>query len=124
MPGSKPGALTTWRRPCAENFGYGPGDPAALASSASSSGDLAAPAATQALMPGGSAASADSADSRVANSTKQPLPDPVNRGLPTCDSAPNTASTAGSRARRTGSNAFPSSVPETKSDIEIGRAHV
>jgi hypothetical protein len=53
-------------------------------------------------MPVGNADMAASADSRVANSTKQPLPDPVNRGLPTCDSAPNIASTAGSRARSTG----------------------
>src|SRR5207342_3696447 len=122
MPGSKPGALTTWRRPCGETFGYGSPEPEAIASSASSSGDLAAPAATQALRPDGSAASAVSADSRLANSTKQPLPDPVNRGVPTSASAANTASTAGSRARRTGSKAFPSPVPETKSDIVAGAA--
>ena len=51
------------------------------------------------------------------NSTKQPLPDPVRRGLPIRESAENTASTAGSRRRSTGSNAFPSKYPETKSAI-------
>src|SRR5690606_10761791 len=40
----------------------------------------------------------------------------------TRDRAANTASTAGSRPRSTGSNAFPSGLPETKSDIVAGAA--
>src|SRR5690606_10846122 len=92
------------------------------ASSTSSNGERATPPASQARSPDGSAASAASADSRVANSTKQPLPEPVKRGEPMRDNASNTASMAGSRRRTTGSNALPSPIPETKSAIVAGAA--
>src|SRR5690606_15105176 len=97
-------------------------NPGSLPSSASSSGDRAAPRTTQALRPAGNRASAASADSRSGNSTKPPLPVPVSRGDPTCASAAKAASTAGSRRRNTGSNALPSEAPETKSDIVAGAA--
>ena len=111
MPGSKPGALTAWRRPCIETLHriqqWRPIDAAS---------------------PGGNAASAASADSRVANSTKQPLPDPVRRGVPMRARTANKASTAGSRRRSTGSKALPgtaalpSAMAVRKSDIFAGAA--
>src|SRR5690606_32777789 len=91
-------------------------------SSASSRGERCAPAAVHARRSGGNADSAAPADSLLANSTKQPLPDPVRRGRPIRASAANAASTAGSRRRSTGSNALPSPAPETKSDIVAGGA--
>ena len=45
---------------------------------------------------------------------------PVKRGVPIAESAWNTASTAGSRLRSTGSNALPESDPERKSAIVVG----
>src|SRR4249919_4324295 len=90
--------------------------------SAACNGDRAAPGAIHARRPGGSDANPASAEARSPNSTKQPLPDPVKRGRPIRVNATNTASMAGSRRRRTGSNALPDTAPETKSDIVAGAA--
>ena len=102
--------------PSISQFGSG------KASTAWSNGDFTAPAATQDRKCAGSLACTSNASACDWKRRKQPLPVPVRQAWPNCDSAVSAASTAGCRRRKTGSNALPSAIPETKSAIVAGAA--
>src|SRR2546427_504475 len=106
--------IKTW---CLGPLGDAPALINQCCSSASSSGERATPAATLARNSFGNFDRPCSAADCDANSTKQPLPEPVSRAVPMPLNAASAASTAGSRRRSTGSNAFPTKVPEAKSSI-------